>query len=65
MGGGKVTDGVIWIITLFLLGSLGVLIVMHSAGFAQSAGAVFGGFNSWATTLSGSGYKGAGATAMK
>jgi hypothetical protein len=55
----KLGDSVVWVITLLLLGSLGVLIVMHPKGFSQSAGAVFGGFNSWATTLSGSGYKGA------
>jgi hypothetical protein len=54
----KIGDSVVWIISLLLLGSLGVLIVKNPKGFSQSAGAVFGGFNSWATTLSGSGYKG-------
>lgn len=53
-------DGIIWILTLFLLGSLGVLIIMHPKGFSTSAGTVFKGFNLWATTLSGSGYKGKG-----
>lgn len=54
----KIGDSVVWVLTLLLLGSLGVLVVMHPAGFSQSAGTVFKGFNSWATTLSGSGYKG-------
>lgn len=58
--GGGVMDSITWIITLFLLGSLGVLVVMNPKGFSQSAGAVFQGFNSWGTTLSGSGYKGKG-----
>lgn len=54
----KVGESLVWIVTLFLLGSLGVLVVMHPNGFATSAGTVFKGFNLWATTLSGSGYKG-------
>jgi hypothetical protein len=58
--GGGAMDSIVWIITLFLLGSLGVLVVMNPKGFSKSAGAIFGGFNSWATTLSGSGYKGKG-----
>ena len=52
-----------WIITLFLLGAIGVLIIMHPKGFALSAGTVFTGFNSWAQTLSGNAYKGAGKSA--
>ena len=59
----KIGESAVWIITLFLLGALGVLIVMHPKGFSTSAGTVFSGFNSWATTLSGSGYKGASKTA--
>ncbi len=58
--GGGAMDSIVWIITLFLLGSLGGLVVMTPMGFSQSAGAIFGGVNSWATTLSGSGYKGKG-----
>lgn len=53
----KIGDSIVWIITLFLLGSIGVLIIMNPGGFTKSAGAVFGGFNSWGQTLSGSGYK--------
>lgn len=49
----------VWhIITLFLLGALGVLIVTHAKGFSQAAGTVFGGFNSWANTLTGASIKG-------
>lgn len=57
---GNAGDSIVWIITLFLMGALGVLIIMHPQGFSTSAGTIFQGFNSWATTLSGSGYKGAG-----
>jgi hypothetical protein len=55
----KPLDAMVWIITLFLLGSIGVLIIMNPKGFNTSAGTIFSGFNTWATTLSGSGYKGA------
>ena len=47
---------VAWIITLFLLGAIGVLIIKNPQGFATSAGAIFGGFNSWGKTLTGTGY---------
>jgi hypothetical protein len=47
---------VAWIVTLFLLGSIAVLIIMNPGGFATSAGSIFGGFNSWGQTLTGSGY---------
>lgn len=47
---------VTWVITLFLLGAIGVLIIMNPGKFAIAAGSVFGGFNSWAQTLTGSGY---------
>ena len=47
---------VTWIITLFLLGSIGVLIIKNPKGFATSAGTIFTGFNSWGQTLTGSGY---------
>lgn len=47
---------VTWIITLFLLGSIGVLIIMNPGKFAIALGSVFSGFNSWGQTLSGSGY---------
>lgn len=50
------TGDVVWIITLFLLGSIAVLIIKNPGGFAQAAGSVFGGFNSWGKTLTGSGY---------
>jgi hypothetical protein len=53
----KIGDSVVWIITLFLLGSLGVLVIMHPKSFSTASGAVFGGFNSWGKTLTGSGYK--------
>lgn len=42
-----------YIITLFLLGSLVVLVVTHPQGFATSAGTIFSGFNSWGQTLAG------------
>jgi len=47
---------VAWIITLFLLGAIGVLIIMNPKGFSKAAGSIFGGFNSWGQTLTGSGY---------
>jgi hypothetical protein len=47
---------VAWIITLFLLGAIFVLVIMNPGGFASAAGSVFGGFNSWGQTLTGSGY---------
>lgn len=51
----------VWhIITLFLLGALGVLVVTHPKGFSAAAGSIFTGFNSWANTLSGANVKGAG-----
>lgn len=49
-------DGVVWVITLLLLGSLAVLVIMNANNFATAAGTVFTGFNSWAQTLSGAGY---------
>lgn len=45
-----------WIITLFLLGAIGVLIIKNPNGFASAAGSLFGGFNSWGQTLTGTGY---------
>lgn len=45
-----------WIITLFLLGAIGVLIIKNPNGFASAAGSIFGGFNSWGQTLTGTGY---------
>lgn len=53
----KIGESVVWILTLLLLGALGVLIVMRPYGFSKSAGTVFKGFGGWAQTLSGSGYK--------
>lgn len=49
-------DGIVWVITLLLLGSLAVLVIMNANGFSTAAGTVFTGFNSWAQTLSGAGY---------
>lgn len=48
---------VAWIITLFLLGAIGVLIIMNAKNFSIAAGSIFSGFNSWGQTLTGSGYK--------
>jgi hypothetical protein len=48
---------VAWVITLFLLGAIGVLIIMNAKNFAVVAGSVFTGFNQWGQTLTGSGYK--------
>ena len=49
-------ESVWWIVTLFLLGAIGVLIIMNPAGFAQAAGSIFTGFGGWGQTLTGSGY---------
>ena len=51
-------DKVSKLITLFFLGCLLVLIVTHSARFAQSAGTLFTGVNNLGTTLTGSSIKG-------
>lgn len=51
-----------YIITLFLLGSLVVLVVTHPQGFATSAGTIFSGFNSWGETLAGTHNAGSYAT---
>lgn len=55
-------NGVVWILTLLLLGALGVLIIMNASSASQVFGTVFTGFNSWAQTLSGAGYGNAGYT---
>jgi len=47
---------IVWIITLFLLGAIGVLIIKNPGGFAAASGSIFGGFNSWGKTLTGTGY---------
>lgn len=52
----SVGHDITWIITLFLLGALGVLIIMNPFGFASAGGTVFGGLNSWAQTLTGQSY---------
>lgn len=49
-------NGVVWVLTLLLLGALGVLIIMNAGSASQVFGTVFTGFNSWAQTLSGAGY---------
>jgi hypothetical protein len=41
------------IFTIFLLGSLVVLIVTHAKGFSTSAGTLFTGVNNLGTTLTG------------
>lgn len=48
---------VVWVLTLLLLGALGVLIIMNASSASTVFGTVFTGFNSWAQTLSGSGYQ--------
>ena len=53
-------SGVVWVLTLLLLGALGVLIIMNAGAASQVFGTVFTGFNSWAQTLSGAGYHKAG-----
>jgi hypothetical protein len=53
----SVSHDITWIITLFLMGALGVLVIMNPSGFATAGGTIFGGFNQWAQTLTGSGYK--------
>ncbi len=50
-------NGVVWVLTLLLLGALGVLIIMNAGNASLVFGTVFTGFNSWAQTLSGAGYK--------
>lgn len=52
----KAGEAVVWVLTLFLLGAIGVLIIMNPKGFQTAAGTVFTGFNTWGQTLSGSGY---------
>lgn len=53
----KFTDAIVWILTLLLLGALGVLVIMNPQGASTAFGTVFTGFGNWATILSGSGYK--------
>lgn len=52
----SVSHDIAWIVTLFLLGALGVLVIMNPIGFASAGGTIFGGLNSWAQTLSGASY---------
>lgn len=52
-----VTHDIFWVITLFLLGAIGVLIIMNPNGFASAGGTLFSGINSLGVTLSGSGYR--------
>jgi hypothetical protein len=54
--GSNAGDAIVWLLTLLLLGALAVLVIMNPGGFSKSAGTVFKGFGSWATTLSGSNY---------
>ena len=49
-------DSVVWIITLLLLGAIGVLIIKNPQSASIAFGSIFKGFNSWAQTLTGSGY---------
>jgi len=51
-----VKDSVVWIITLLLLGAIGVLIIKNPQSASIAFGSIFKGFNSWAQTLTGSGY---------
>jgi hypothetical protein len=55
-------SGIVWILTLLLLGALGVLVIMNASSASSVFGTIFTGFNSWAQTLSGAGYKNAGYT---
>jgi len=52
-------DTIVWVLTLLFLGALAVLVIMNAQGFSTAAGTIFTGFNSWAQTLSGAGYKNA------
>lgn len=54
----KITEAIVWVITLLLLGAIGVLIIKNPQGASQAFGTIFGGFNMWAKTLSGTGYVG-------
>lgn len=54
----KITEAIVWIITLLLLGAIGVLIIKNPQGASQAFGTIFQGFNLWARTLSGTGYVG-------
>jgi len=47
-----------WIVTLFLLGAIGVLIIMNAGNFSVVAGSIFSGFQGWGQLLTGSGYQG-------
>jgi len=58
-------DSVVWIITLLLLGAIGVLLIMNAGPASQVFGTIFTGFNSWAQTLSGAGYKSASYTSAQ
>src|SRR5271156_1244506 len=51
-------DKISKLITIFFVGSIIVLVVTHSSGFAQSAGSLFTGVNNLGTTLTGSASKG-------
>lgn len=51
-------DKISKLISLFFIGSLVVLVVTHSSGFAQSAGTLFSGVNGLGTTLTGANIKG-------
>lgn len=46
------------IVTIFLVGSIVVLIVTHPTGFSKSAGTIFSGFGGWGSTLTGANIKG-------
>lgn len=58
-------NGVVWVLTLLLLGALGVLIIMNASSASTVFGTVFTGFNSWAQTLSGAGYSKASYTSAQ
>jgi hypothetical protein len=51
-------DKITKLISLFFGLAIVVLIVTHSSGFAQSAGATFSGVNELGTTLTGANIKG-------
>lgn len=46
-------DKAMKVIFWFFMGSIAVLVITHARGFATSAGALFTGFNTLGTTLTG------------
>lgn len=57
MASGGAGQDIVWLITLFFIGAIGVLFIMNPNGFKIVGGTFFGGINTLGTTLTGSGYK--------